>query len=447
MFNSLVFKEYDIRGIVGKDIDEHFAETLGKAFGTYLNGNLIVGRDNRFSSEKFGKALIGGLISTGGRIIDIGMLPTPVFYFAIQHFSADGGIMITASHNPPEYNGFKLCRGTASLYGEEIKKIGRMMEEGKFLSGKGSVRKEEIMQEYAGEIFSKIKLKRKVRVVTDSGNGTAGIIGPKILRQIGCEVVELFSKPDASYPNHHPDPTIEENLKSLKEKVVSENAEVGIGWDGDADRMVAVDEKGNTIYGDQLIAFFSKYFLLSHPKGKIVFDVKCSQALPEYIKKYGGEPIMWKTGHSLIEEKMKEAGSKFSGEMSGHLFFKDRYYGYDDGIYAACRLVEILSQEKKTLSELISEIPKYFSSPELRLDCSEKEKFEIVRKISSDFSEYSPLTLDGVRVNFGDGWFLIRASNTQPKIVVRFEAKTEKRYDEIENIVKKELSKFGISFS
>jgi phosphomannomutase/phosphoglucomutase len=349
--------------------------------------------------------------------------------------------MITGSHNPPEFNGFKVCVGKETLYGEEIQNLRKVVEGGRFVQGKGSVSFQEVIPAYQKYILNNIHLKRKLQVVVDSGNGTAGAVAPKILRELGCQVMDLYSQVDGRFPNHHPDPTLPENMKDLIAKVKETGAEVGIGYDGDADRIGAVDHLGNIIWGDQLMILFSREVLRSHPGATIISEVKCSQNLYDNIAKHGGRGIMWRAGHSLLKSKMKEEKALLGGEMSGHIFFADRYFGYDDAIYASCRLLEIISQSQKTIPELLSDVPKTFTTPEIRVDCPDDRKFPVVERVRESFrKEYPIVDVDGVRVLFPDGWGLVRASNTQPVLVLRFEAKSAERLQEIRTLVENRVA-------
>jgi phosphomannomutase/phosphoglucomutase len=385
--------------------------------------------------------LVEGLASGGLEVIDLGVCPTPVFYFSLFHLDQEGGVMITGSHNPPEFNGFKVCVGKETLYGEEIQNLRKVVEGGRFVQGKGSVSFQEVIPAYQNFILNNIHLKRKLQVVVDSGNGTAGAVAPKILRDLGCQVMDLYSQVDGRFPNHHPDPTLPENMKDLIAKVKETGAEVGIGYDGDADRIGAVDHLGNIIWGDQLMILFSREVLRSHPGATIVSEVKCSQNLYDNIAKHGGRGIMWRAGHSLLKSKMKEEKALLGGEMSGHIFFADRYFGYDDAIYASCRLLEILSQSKKTIPELLSDVPKTFTTPEIRIDCPDDRKFPLVERVRESFrKEYPIVDVDGVRVLFPDGWGLVRASNTQPVLVLRFESRSAERLQEIRTLVENRVA-------
>ncbi len=447
--NPFIFRQYDIRGVVDEDLTEEVVLLIGKAFGTYLQGQggktISVGGDVRLSTPRFQKVLIEGLVSTGINVYELGTVPTPVQYFSLFKLNVDGGIMITGSHNPPEFNGFKMSVGQSSIYGEEIQKLREIIESNNFVKGNGTVKKIDIIPNYIEDIESRIHIKNKIKVVFDCGNGAASLVIEKLMRELGVEAYTLYCEPDGHFPNHHPDPTIEKNLSDLKEEVLRLKADFGVAYDGDADRIGVIDDKGNVVWGDQLLILFARDLLKEQKGEKIIFEVKCSQALPEMIEAAGGEPIMWKTGHSLLKKKMKETNAKIAGEMSGHLFFADRYYGYDDAIYASARLIELIAKEGKNISELLADVPKYYSTPEMRIECaSDKEKFEIARKASEFFKEnYEVIDVDGVRIQFGDGWGLVRASNTQPVLVARFEAKTPERLEEIKNFVIGKLKEFG----
>jgi phosphomannomutase/phosphoglucomutase len=438
-----IFREYDVRGIVGKTLDREGAGIFGKGFGTYLSGHggqiVVVGRDNRASSADLQRAVIEGLVATGCQVIDVGQLPTPGFYFAVIHLHADGGIMVTASHNPPEYNGFKMRRGEKAVFGDEIQEIRKIIEGAAFNRGKGSSEMRDIVDDYLSAISRRITLKRPLKVVADAGNGTTGPLVRRLLKDLGCELTELYCEPDGTFPHHLPDPTVEKNLTDLIARVRETGADVGVGYDGDGDRLGAVDEQGNIVWGDQLLSLFTLDIIQSKP-APVVFDVKCSQALIETIDRYGGRPVMWKTGYPNIQDKMLEVQSPVGGEMSGHFYFMDDYFGFDDGIFASCRLLQLLSNTDRSLSELVGALPRYHSTPEIRAECSEKDKFAIVEELTTYFKEhYKTIDVDGIRILFEDGWALIRASNTQPILVLRFEAKTGKSMKEIQKIVRNKL--------
>jgi phosphomannomutase/phosphoglucomutase len=442
--NPQIFREYDIRGVVDKDLTPKIVRTLGQGFGTHMANigkkNLVVGRDGRLSSPAFKEALIEGLISTGCNVIDIGLCPTPVYYFSIFHLNKEGGMVVTGSHNPPEFNGLKVSVGKSTIFGEEIQNLRRLIEKGKFVVGKGNLSKSEMIMPYQDYIQKNIRLEKKIKVVIDAGNGTTGIVAGPLLKNLGCEVEELYCEVDGRFPNHFPDPTIPKNLKDLINRVQKIQADVGIGYDGDGDRIGVVDDQGNIIWGDQLMILFSREILKQKKGATFVAEVKCSQNLFNDIEKHGGRAIMWRTGHSLIKRKMKEERAVLGGEMSGHLFFADRYFGYDDAIYASCRLIELLSKTDKKLSQLLKDVPKTFITPEIRVDCPDEIKFKVVEKVKEELrKDYPIIDVDGVRVKFEDGWGLVRASNTQPALVLRFEALTEKRLQEIKKLVKKKV--------
>ena len=444
--NPRIFREYDVRGLVGEDLTEAAVEELGKGFGTYVaslgHKRIALGYDMRLSSESFAEVISRGVLSTGIDVINIGQVPTPLLYFALFRLEVAGGIMITGSHNPPEFNGFKLAVGHATIYSEEIQKVRRIIEAGKYVKGQGSLSKVDLTSDYMKDVEERIgPFSRKLKVVVDAGNGMGGLLGPRILRDLGAEVVELFTKPDGNFPNHHPDPTIPKNMESLIAKVLQEDADMGIGYDGDADRLGVVDDQGKILWGDQLLILFSREVLRKQPGANIIFEVKCSQTLVDEIAKHGGNPIMWRTGHSLIKEKMKGENSPLAGEMSGHFFFADEYYGYDDAIYASCRMVRLAAASGRKVSELLSDVPVFYSTPETRIDCPDEEKFKVVEALKDYFRHrYDVIDVDGVRVLFQDGWGLVRASNTQPVLVVRFEAKTPARLEEIKGIVMDKLN-------
>jgi phosphomannomutase/phosphoglucomutase len=429
--NPLIFREYDVRGLVGKDLHPAAVVLLGRGYGTYAAGNgvltVALGRDCRLSSPAFRDAFAEGLLSTGLRVIDVGVCPTPLLYFAIHHFGTEGGVMITGSHNPPEFNGFKLCVGTGTLYGEKIQEIRRIIEGGRFARGAGTLERREIVPAYGSYVAANLSIPRKLKVVVDGGNGTAGAVAPDLFRRMGMEVVELFCEADGTFPNHFPDPTVPENLRFLAEKVREVGADVGVAYDGDADRIGAVDEKGNVIYGDYLLVLFAREILARKPGAVILSEVKASQNLYDDIARHGGRPVMWKAGHSLIKAKMKEEGAELAGEMSGHVFFRDRYLGFDDAIYASARLFEILAKERRPLSALLSDLPPVVSTPEIRVDCPDEIKFRVVERVAEIVGPLARgvIGVDGIRALFDGGWGLVRASNTQPVLVLRFEGRDE----------------------
>ncbi len=450
MINPYIFREYDIRGVVDKDLTDDVVHQLGLGVGTYMLRHNVtkvsVGGDIRLSTERFRTLLIKGLRETGVNVVDLGPVPTPVQYFSMHYLEdVESGVMITGSHNPPDYNGFKITMNNAPVFGPMIQDIYQIIEKSAFESGAGSYEKIEVNDAYMDYIKKNIKIERPLKVVLDSGNGAASLVAHRLFKEMGVETIDLFDTPDGHFPNHHPDPTVVANIQELIKTVRESGADFGVGYDGDGDRIGVVDENGDIIWGDKLMIIFSRDILKSNPGKPIIFEVKCSQALPEMIEKAGGEPIMWRTGHSNLKKKMKEVGSPFAGEMSGHLFFADRFFGFDDAIYASARLTELVSKSNKKVSELLADVPNYFSTPEIRAEAASDEvKFEIAEKAKQCFSEnYDVVDVDGVRILFGDGWGLVRASNTQPVLVLRFEARTQKRLDEIQSLVVNKLKEFG----
>src|ERR671925_1680464 len=426
--NPQIFREYDIRGVVGHDFDVADVERIGLAFGTYVRQRggkrLAVGRDHRLSSESFRTALTKGLQATGCDVVDIGLVPTPLLYFSIFHLNTDGGCMITASHNPAEYNGIKLCFGRGALYGEEIQQIRQLAEQGAFAEGTSQRTEAEVRASYLAYIADRIRLQRPLRVVVDAGNGTSGLVVQDLLRRLGCEVYELFCEVDGSFPNHHPDPTVPENLTDVIREVKARQADVGLAYDGDSDRLGVIDESGQIIWGDRLLVLFARDILRRRPGAKIIFDVKCSQVLVDDIRQRGGKPIMWMTGHSLIKKKLYAEQAALAGEMSGHLFFADGYFGYDDALYASCRLLQILDRANAPLSTLLADLAVTYSTPEIRVTCADEDKFGVVEQLKAIFQQENRvcevITIDGARVICAEGWGLVRASNTQPALVLRF---------------------------
>lgn len=441
-----IFREYDIRGIAEEELTKEFAYNLGKACVQYIGGRRwIVGGDNRLSTEEFRVALIEGITDTGRDVINIGIVPTPLFYFALHHLGADGGVQITASHNPPQYNGFKVCKGKDALYGSYIQKIREIMEEGVYPKAKkkGNVEEFDIVPIYKEMIKERIKLSSSLKVVVDAGNGCAGAIVPSLLEELGCKVVPLYCELDGRFPHHFPDPTVIEYMQDLRELVKKEGADIGFGFDGDVDRLGVVDENGEIIWGDRIMVLFYREVLKKYPGAPCLIEVKCSQTLYDDVLQHGGVPQFYKTGHSLIKAKMKEIGAPFAGEMSGHMFFADEYFGFDDAIYAACRLLRILSKEGKSLSKLLEDLPQYPSTPEIRVDCPDEKKEKVVEEISSYFKQrYNCVDVDGVRVLFEDGWALVRKSNTSPKLILRFEAKTPEALNSIKSIIVEKLKEY-----
>jgi phosphomannomutase/phosphoglucomutase len=443
--NPQIFREYDIRGIVDKDLNLEVAETLGKAIGTYFRQNkkreVAVGRDCRLSSPPYSEALSRGLLSTGCDVVDLGIIPTPLLYFSIYYKKKESGVMITGSHNPPEHNGFKIMRGEETLFGETIQEIYAIIKSNKFIKEKeGQKSSYNIIPEYQNYLLKNIKFKKKIKVVIDAGNGTAGVVAVPIFKKLGCEVIDLYCEMDGTFPHHHPDPTIPEAMKDLIKEVRETKADLGIAYDGDGDRIGVVDDEGRLIFGDQLMIIFSRDVLPRNPGAPIISDVKASKLLFEEIEKLGGRPIMWKTGHSLIKKKIKEEKALIAGEMSGHIFFADRFFGFDDAIYSSARLLEILSRSGKKLSQMLSDLPITFRTPEIRAYASDEVKFKIVEEVKRELSKKYPIIdIDGVRAIYPKGWGLVRASNTQAILVLRFEAETEEDLEAIRKDVGKTI--------
>jgi phosphomannomutase/phosphoglucomutase len=437
-----IFRQYDIRGIVDKDLTPETVELLGKGIGTYFRRHerkeVALGRDCRLSSPIFSEALSRGLHSTGCELVDLGIIPTPLLYFAIYDKKIEAGVMITGSHNPPEYNGFKMMVGEETLYGEAIQDILAIIQENKFIEEESTSKREyNIIPEYQDFVVNNIRLEKKLKVVLDAGNGTAGVVAVPIFKRLGCEVIDLYCEMDGTFPNHHPDPTLPKDLEDLIKKVKESKADFGVAYDGDGDRIGAIDDEGNIIWGDQLMVFFSRDILPSNPGATIISEVKASKVLYDEIEKLGGRPIMWKTGHSLIKKKIKEENALLAGEMSGHIFFADRYFGFDDAIYSSARLLELLSRSGKKLSQMLAELPKTYHTPEIRIYASDEVKFKIVEEVKKELSQKYPiLDIDGVRAIFPKGWGLVRASNTQEILVLRFEGETEEALKAIEREIR-----------
>jgi phosphomannomutase / phosphoglucomutase len=437
VMNPGIFREYDIRGVAGKDILDEDVINIGKAYGTFLNKQdrkkISIGRDCRQTSQKFSQLFIDGVISTGCSVVDIGVCPTPVLYFSIHHLNLEGGGMITASHNPPEYNGFKLLSGTDSIHSHGLQDIRHIVDSEKFCKGSGSVIKKDLITPYKAYILDNINIKHQINIGIDAGNGTGGMTALSVLKDLGCSVFDIYCDLDGRFPNHEADPTQEKNLQDLIKLVKEKKLDLGVGYDGDADRIGVVDKNGKVIYGDQLMVIYAREILQRNPKATFISEVKCSMVMYDDIKKHGGNAIMWRTGHSLIKQKMKEENAALAGEMSGHMFFKDRYLGFDDALYATCRLLEIMADTGKGVDELIEDLPKTFTTPEIRVECADEIKFKVVDKIVAIFKEkQSVIDIDGLRAIYDDGWGLVRASNTQPALVMRFEALSEQRMNEIQ---------------
>lgn len=444
MMNPVVFREYDIRGVVGKDFDEDFAYDLGRTFVTFVTEKtgkkkltLSLGYDARLSSPGIAKALERGMNDCGANVIRLGLVTTPISYFSCFALEVDGGFMVTGSHNPPEYNGFKISLGKTTIYGDDIQELRKIMQAKRYLTGHGESRDHDIFPAYVARYKEEFKDLAGVKVVLDCGNGAAGCVARRLFEAVGLKPTILFEKPDGTFPNHHPDPTVEENLDAMKAAVLKEKAAIGIGFDGDADRIGVVDENARFVLGDEMMVIISRAVLAANPGAKIIGDVKCSDRLYADISKHGGQGIMWKTGHSLVKAKIKAEKAPFGGELSGHIFFADRNYGYDDALYAGLRLVEILAKSKRPLSSMLDGMGSAFNTPEIRIDTTEEKKVSIVAKLRSVFGEGTKEKrvnlIDGIRVSYPDGWALARASNTQPVLVLRFESETQAGLDRIRN--------------
>jgi len=428
-----IFRQYDIRGVVGQDLTTEAAGAVGRGLAALLrargiHGAVAVGRDNRPSGRMLRDALVAALVANGVDVVDVDEAPTPVLYWALHHLPVAAGVQITGSHNPPEYNGFKICVGTDSLYGDGLQDLRALAARPAAPAAKqGTVREERVLDRYVDDLVARTgTLARELRVVVDCGNGAGALVGPRLFDRLGVKWTGLYCESDGRFPNHHPDPTVVENLEDLIAAVRREHADLGIAFDGDADRIGLVDETGRIVWGDHLLILYARDVLARTGQGQpIIFDVKCSQALPEEITRAGGRPVMWRTGHSLIKEKMKELGAPLAGEMSGHMFFKEGFYGHDDALYAAARLLRIVAAAGKPVSAMLAGVPAFVSTPEIRVDCPDDRKFAVVADAARHFrTTHDVIDVDGARVLFGDGWGLIRASNTQPILVLRFEART-----------------------
>jgi len=433
MLKSTIFREYDIRGIADKELLDPDVRDLGRALGTWLmrkgSKKINLGRDCRLSSDRLHAALLSGLLSAGCDVTDLGVVPTPLLYYSVFHLKAGGGVMITGSHNPSDYNGFKVMHGQSTIHGEDIQQVLKLIQTADFETGVGAVGAVDIVTPYVEEIAGQFKFPRRLKVIADAGNGTAGPVIGRILARLNCETIPLFFEMDGRFPNHHPDPTQPENLQHLIAAVAENKADVGLAFDGDSDRIGAVDERGTVLYGDQLMIIYAREILSRKPGATVIGEVKSSQNMYDEIRREGGNAIMWKTGHSLIKAKMQETHAELAGEMSGHMFFADRYYGFDDALYAACRLLEIVSASDAPLSSQLANLPVTMATPEIRVDCPDEKKFAVVAAVREHF-RHDPeardvIDIDGARVNFAKGWGLVRASNTQPVLVLRFEAQSE----------------------
>ena len=446
-----IFREYDIRGITGTELTPDVARVVGRAFAALLQergvkGSVAVGRDNRPSGDGLHDALIAGLVESGIAVVDIGVVPTPVAYWTQHNLDVVAGIQITGSHNPPEYNGFKLGIGKASIYGNDIQRIYQLAVAGIFPEGKGSRRDEAVIDRYIDDVVGRIgKISRPLRIAVDAGNGVGGLVAPKLFAKLGVEVTCMFCESDGTFPNHHADPTVPENLEDLINEMYKGGYDFGVAFDGDADRIGVIQRNGDIIWGDYLLLLYARDVLARMKNAPIIFDVKCSQALPDAIQKAGGIPVMWKTGHSLIEEKMHEMHAPLAGEMSGHMYFDEGWYGFDDALYGAARLLKIVADSGRSLHELLADVPRFVSTPEIRVTCSDDKKFGIVSDAVKYFSaKYTTIDVDGVRIQYPDGWGLIRASNTQPVIVLRFEARTRDQLDAIRAEIEGWLTQHGV---
>jgi phosphomannomutase / phosphoglucomutase len=442
-----VFRQNDIRGVAGKDLSDDFVAELGRAIATFYHRHQVntisVGYDCRLSSPRFKDLLSRNLVNSGINVIDIGMGPTPLVYFSLFNLAVGGGVMITGSHNPANENGFKICLGKSTVFGEQIQEIRQIMETKDYRTGQAKLTSQLLIPDYLKYLKGIFKPgAKKIIAVVDAGNGTGNMIAVDLYKSLGFEVIDIFSEPDGHFPNHHPDPTLPENIEALATKVKVSGADLGIAFDGDADRIGVVDTKGRILWGDQLMIIYAQDIVQHHPGAKIIGEVKCSQLMFDKIKAMGGNPIMWKVGHSLIKAKMKEEDALLAGEMSGHLFFADRYYGYDDAVYSGARLLEILSNSEQSLAQMVDQLPQTFSTPEIRFDCPDDQKSRIVEKLTKHFrSLYQIIDIDGARIIFKHGWGLVRASNTQPILVLRFEADSKEALEEIQMEVRTELER------
>ena len=450
--NPAIFREYDIRGLAESELSPPIVQRIGRAYGSLLlakgTDKILIGGDVRLSTPVIRENLISGLTTLGIDIIDIGIVTTPLFYYGLYHYDLNGGIMFTGSHNPKEFNGLKIACGKTTIYGGDIQKIRQIIEENNIPKSNrtGQVIREDLEKSYLDMLTAKIQLgPRKLRVVADAGNGAASLYIEKFLKNLGCEAIPLFCEPDGNFPNHHPDPVKRNNLNYLIEVVKKQKADVGIAYDGDADRIGVVDDRGEVIWGDKLMILYWREILSQHPGETAIVEVKCSQALVDEIIRLGGNPCFYKTGHSLIKAKMKELKTLFTGEMSGHMFFADEFYGFDDAFYATGRLLRILSNSDKRLSELLSDIPVYYSTAETRIDCPDEAKFAVIEKIKNEvLKDYAAITVDGVRINYPDGWGLVRASNTQPVLVARCESKSRDSLKFITGDLKDRILRAGV---
>jgi len=448
-----IFRQYDVRGVVDADLTVEAAHAIGGAYAALMrergvSGEVAIGRDNRPSGDKLRDALVDGLSSAGVSVVDIGVVPTPVLYWSLHHLDVIGGIQITGSHNPPEYNGFKLCFGTESLHGRDLQHLHALIQSGAAPVEEGEVRHEALIDRYVADVVARTgPLARDMKIVYDCGNGAGALVAPQLMRALGLDAIGLFTESDGTFPNHHPDPTVSENLQDLIGAVKREGAEMGIAFDGDADRIGLVDDEGRIIWGDHILILYARDVLARTGLGQpIIFDVKCSQALTDEITRAGGRAVMWKTGHSLIKDKMKEERAPLAGEMSGHMFFSEGFYGHDDALYGAARLLRIVAASGRTVRELLADVPPFVTTPEIRVECGDERKFELVERAVAHFrARHDVIDVDGVRVLFGDGWGLIRASNTQPILVTRYEARSAERLAVIRNEMESWIRAQGVT--
>ncbi len=441
-----IFRAYDIRGVVGDSLTPEAAYWIGRAIGSesFAKGepNIAVGRDGRLSGPELVKPLIQGLADCGCTVSDIGMVPTPVLYYAANILAGKSGVMLTGSHNPPNYNGFKIVIAGDTLANEQIQVLRQRIEHNDLACGQGRVEQVNVLDRYIQRICDDVKLERPLKVVVDCGNGVAGVVAPQLIEALGCQVISMYCEVDGNFPNHHPDPGKPENLEDLIEHVRTEKADLGLAFDGDGDRVGVITNQGNIIYPDRLLMLFARDVVERNPNAEIIFDVKCTRRLIDLIASYGGRPLMWKTGHSLIKKKMKESGALLAGEMSGHVFFKERWFGFDDGIYSAVRLLEILSKDSRDAEHIFNDFPFDIATPEINVTVTEETKFTIIDALQRDAQwgdQASLTTLDGIRVDYPNGWGLVRASNTTPVLVLRFEGDSQEEVTRIQNIFRTQL--------
>jgi phosphomannomutase/phosphoglucomutase len=454
MLKPTIFREYDIRGIADRDLPSESVEQLGQALGTYLQRHggkkVNLGRDTRLSSPRLRDAILRGLLASGCAVTDIGIVPTPVLYYSVFKLKADGAVMITGSHNPSEYNGFKTVCGASTIYGDQIQEVLRILQSGDFAQGEGTEGTADVVTPYVDEIAAQFHWARRIKVVFDGGNGVAGPVMDRIAERLNIDAVKLYFEMDGNFPNHHPDPTVEDNLEDLRRAVAEHRADLGIAFDGDSDRIGAIDETGRVVWGDMLMLIYGREILTRDPGATFIGEVKCSQIMYDELKRLGGNPIMYKTGHSLIKAKMKQEHAALAGEMSGHMFFADRYYGYDDALYAACRIMEIVANSGKPLSAQLAGLPSMVVTPEIRIDCPDELKFDVVAEVRQHFRKVREvIDVDGARILFPQGWGLVRASNTQPVLVLRFEAPTTELLNEyrreVEAVLNRSKAQAGVS--